>query len=284
MIRPATMLLTAILLPAGCAPAAPAEPQAAPPSTASAPPSAVPAPPSPAPAPPVATAPALSPADAALAGVLKAIVTPDGFVRYDRIQGEVLDALDQAVRGYAAAPRPADEAGRIALWSNAYNANVLLMAHKESRKPAFENVAKIPGFFDQRTITVAGERLTLNALENDRIRGIGDARIHAALVCAAVSCPPLRAEPFVGARLEAQLDDQARRWVDDATKNRVGASGLEVSRIFEWYGEDFVKPPYRSVADFIARHATPGTTIAERAARGPSVTFLEYDWTLNQAP
>lgn len=66
-------------------------------------------------------------------------------------------------------------------------------------------------------------------------------RIHAALVCAAISCPPLRQEPYIGENLDEQLDDQVCKWLSspielqiDRTQNRVA-----ISSIFDLFGEDW---------------------------------------------
>src|SRR6185436_9971503 len=89
--------------------------------------------------------------------------------------------------------------------------------------------------------------------ETLRRRGAYDEpRIHFALNCASVGCPMLREEAFVAARLEAQLESQARRFLSDRSRNRFNASAgkLEVSRIFDWFKEDF-EPRER----FLARYA-----------------------------
>lgn len=220
------------------------------------------------------------------AGILKAIVTDDGLVRYDVLASPThRQTLREIVKAIAKADLPTDRDERLALWCNAYNAYVLDRVLTASEKPGFENVVKVDGFFDKQTILVAGETLTLNDLENTRIRPLGDARIHAALVCAAISCPPLRAEPFTADRLDDQLADQARRWVNDSDKNRVVGDRLGLSSIFDWYGKDFTTAPYNSVQGFIRHFATPGSSLASLIDRQPDVaiTWLTYDWTLNRA-
>jgi len=153
------------------------------------------------------------------------------------------------------------------------------------RKPGFDTVVNVPGFFDDMRITVAGDAMTLNDLENERIRPLGDARIHAALVCAAMSCPPLRAEPYAASRLNAQFDDQCRRWVNDDGKFRVVDGQLGMSRILDWYGVDFETPKYGGPAGFVRAYAEPNGSIGRFLVTADPVrtTWLEYDWTLNQA-
>ncbi|OEU08568.1 hypothetical protein FRACYDRAFT_249460 [Fragilariopsis cylindrus CCMP1102] len=86
--------------------------------------------------------------------------------------------------------------------------------------------------------------VTLNEIEHTILRSCwDDPRIHAAIVCASASCPNLRSEAFVGAKLNAQLDDQAQNWVSDTKKglryNPNNSQQLLVSRIFLWFQDDF---------------------------------------------
>jgi hypothetical protein len=289
--------LPASLLPAGCGEGA--APPAAPPATSlpsAAEPSGEPSPPIEAEADPPATPPVdegrtgeqveKSDPDALWGQLLDELVTDAGLVRYDLLADDVrVGRLGQVVSGYAAASLPAEKDGRIAFWSNAYNANVMLTAFQASRRPAFESVVKEQGFFDARTITVAGETLTLNDLENERIRPLGDPRIHAALVCAAVSCPPLRSEAYTAERLDEQLNDQCKRWVNDPTKFRMDEGRLGASEILKWYGADFDIPRYGSAVGFILAYSDPAGDLARYivGAEKPQVTWLEYDWSLNAA-
>ncbi len=99
----------------------------------------------------------------------------------------------------------------------------------------------------------------------------------------------LREEAFVGDKLEAQLDEQARRFLADRTRNRynAGAGKLEVSKIFDWYGEDF-KLGHKGIASpeaFFAKYAdqladAPADRDAMRAQKA-AITHLDYDWNLN---
>jgi hypothetical protein len=277
-----SLLALATLVAAGCggegnaspAPVEPAAPQTRP---------ADPAPPAdPTPATPAAD---VDP-DEVWAALLGELVTDTGLVRYDMLADDDRAArLEQVVSGYAAADLPEEKAGRIALWSNAYNANVMLDAFRASRKRAFESVLKEEGFFDARLVSVAGEQITLNDLENKRIRPLGDPRIHAILVCAAMSCPPLRNEPYAAARLDEQLNDQCKRWINDRTKFRIEGGKLGMSEILKWYSADFDVPRYGNAVGFVLAYADPAGDLARYivGADKPQVTWLTYDWSLNTA-
>jgi len=213
--------------------------------------------------------------------LLRDVVTADGLVRYDLLRvPRRSTSLNAVVDSIANADLPTAKYDKLALLCNAYNANVLKKVIDAQKDGDFTTVINEEGFFSTDIITVAGTPMTLNELENDHIRPLNDPRIHGALVCAAISCPPLRAEPFTRDRLDAQFDDQCSRWINDASKHRIVGSTIEVSRIFEWYKDDF--PDLRG---FMRKYAKVGTPFA-RALRDQSyeLSYASYDWTLNQAP
>ncbi len=204
-----------------------------------------------------------------------------------------LDALSTAgrseVEGWS---RPQRQAFLI----NAYNAFTVELVL--SRYPALQSIRELGGLLQgpwkRRWIPLLGEKASLDDIEHGMLRARGaydDPRVHFALNCASVGCPMLREEAYVAERLDAQLDDQARRFMSDRSRNRWSAARgrLELSRIFDWYGEDF-RLGHRGIASlaaFAARHAellADGAADRERI-RGASVpiAFLEYDWSLNDA-
>jgi hypothetical protein len=99
-----------------------------------------------------------------------------------------------------------------------------------------------------------------------------DPRVHYAVNCASIGCPMLREEAYVAPRLEAQLEEQAVRFLSDRSRNRFRDGRLEVSKIFDWFKEDF-----EPRAQYFSRHAKalgyPGGDVP--------IEFLDYDWTLN---
>ena len=99
----------------------------------------------------------------------------------------------------------------------------------------------------------------------------------------------LREEAYVGARLDAQLEEQAKRFLSDRTRNRFNAErgALDVSKIFDWYGKDFAKghAGFSTLSGTFARYAASLADTPEAQARVRSgdykLEFLEYDWSLN---
>ncbi len=201
------------------------------------------------------------------------------------------------------------EGEQVAYLINAYNAYVLetiidhypikgsgffkkLVTPKRFAFPA-NSIRHIDGVFDGIPHKVAGQELTLDGIEHGMLRAdYNEPRIHFALVCAAVSCPPLREEAYRGERLEEQLDDQARRFLNDPRLNRFELERGEVhlSKIFDWFGDDFRQFAGESgytgtekldgVLVFVSRYLSH--RVGEFLARGDyEVHFLDYDWTLN---
>jgi hypothetical protein len=130
-----------------------------------------------------------------------------------------------------------------------------------------------------------GEEQNLDTIEHQFIRAqFNEPRIHFALVCASIGCPALRREAFTPEKLENQLNDASIQFLTDRTKNQylVEKQTLELSSIFKWYGDDFVKK-FGSLEAFIADKITsnPNHQQLIRSKKVP-IKFLEYDWSLNE--
>lgn len=193
---------------------------------------------------------------------------------------------------FAAWPRSARQAFLI----NAYNAFTVELVL--TRYPDLASIRDLGGVFSTpwktRWITLLGGRVSLDDIEHAMLRRRGDyddPRIHFAVNCASVGCPALREQAYTPAMLDAQLDDQTRRFMADRSRNRWNAAGqrLELSKIFDWYGEDFRlgHRGIQSLPAFAARHADvladePVARDLIRSGRA-AIAFLDYDWTLNDA-
>ncbi|MFU8896652.1 MAG: DUF547 domain-containing protein [Gammaproteobacteria bacterium] len=186
------------------------------------------------------------------------------------------------------------KAERNAFLINAYNAwtVALILEHY----PEIDSIREIGGWFSspwkQRFVELLGETRTLDEVEHELLRGAADfdePRIHFAVNCASIGCPALRPEAYRAAELDEQLEDQARRFLGDRSRNslvRVGRD-LTVSPLFRWYQEDFVAPGAALPAPrgFLAIYAdTLATTPAEAArirAGDYRLRYTRYDWSLN---
>ncbi len=241
-------------------------------------------------------------------GIVARFVVENG-VRYAEL-GENRVALDTYV-AQLAEPDSAtfdrwSRETQVAYLINAYNALVVLQvidAYPLGRrltnwrgwfKPA-NSVWQVPGFFNGIRHRVAGRDLTLDDIEHVWLRAtLDEPRVHFALVCAAVSCPPFRREAFVADRLDVQLDDQAAKFFRDPAKNVIdrAAGVVRLSQILSWFGSDFERyasasgfagnPAQRGSLAFAARFLPAAT--AEWLRTGDyTVEHIDYDWTLNDA-
>jgi len=210
-------------------------------------------------------------------------VTEGGFVDYDGLTKDAaaLDAYITTIGKADVETLGRDE--RLAFLINAYNAFTLrlILDHYP-----IDSIKDIPSDqrWDAKRWAVSGGTYSLNQIEHELIRPkFAEPRVHFALVCAAVGCPPLRAESYTGFRLEEQLTDQTRyvhthpRWfrLNEAT----GEVGL--TALYDWYGGDFTQRA-SSVTDFAAQYS-PELVRLINAGKEPRVTFLDYSWKLNSA-
>lgn len=218
--------------------------------------------------------------------VLSAHVGADGRVDYAAI--EASGALEGYVAALATATEPQDPDARLAFWINAYNAlTVDLVADAWPLSSIRDlDAGKV---WDTRRFVVAGQALTLNQVEHERIRPLGDGRIHAAVNCASLGCPALAREAYQGPTLQAQLDAAARRWV--ATNAWVAdraAGTVRFNQIFEWYADDFVRatpPPGQGgalgqAAAWVAGYA-PVADAAWLRSGAFQAAWADYDWSVN---
>ena len=135
--------------------------------------------------------------------------------------------------------------------------------------------------FKDEFFSLLGHKASLDWIEHDTLRkSYRDPRLQYALNCASVGCPMLREEAYVAARLEGQLEEQARRFLADRSRNRFRDGKLEVSRIFDWYKGDF-EPRERYFARYAALFSDDPEARKIIADGKAALSFLEYDWSLN---
>ena len=221
--------------------------------------------------------------------VLARFVDERGNVDYAGLKTEADSVLAPYLRRLARTdPASLTRDARLAFWINAYNALTLKLI--VDHYPVQNIWAVTPGPaepkdnspFALEVGTVADTTRSLDDIEHEIIRQrFDEPRIHFALVCAAESCPRLRREAYTGPRLDAQLDEQTRAFFHDDSKNRIpaGEGRVALSRILKWYGQDF-GPSTDALQHFLASYFEG--TVGDRLGRaGYEVTFLVYDWGLN---
>jgi Protein of unknown function, DUF547 len=214
-----------------------------------------------------------------------------------------LSALDSVAAAFGAvtlaeeADWPAPQ--RMAYWINAYN--LFTLKAVVDRYPIRgswlsvyprNSIRQIGGVWTTLRWNAGGRQVTLDDIEHRILRPqFKDPRVHFAVNCASIGCPPLAREPFRGNQLEAQLDAAATRYLGSETGLVVAGTTLRLSSIFKWYGSDFdarfmARGPAgrrgteRALLGMVAEYGPPTAQTLARDA-GTRIAYLDYDWTLN---
>ena len=194
---------------------------------------------------------------------------------------------------------------QVAFWINAYNGLTLkaiidnypiksgLLASLRYPK---NSIRQISGVWDKLKFTVMGREMTLDEIEHKTLRKkFDEPRIHVALVCAAMGCPPLRNEPYTEAKLNKQLDDQAKKFMAHPEKFKIdrGQKRVYLSSIFKWFDKDFVNKygpstgfkghdkEEQAVLNFVSRYLSANDAEYLRGGKY-KIKYLDYDWSLNE--
>ncbi len=222
--------------------------------------------------------------------LLQTHVDEQGRVDYAGLQADAETALHPYLRQLARTnPSGLSPQAQLAFWLNAYNAYTLKLVGDHYPVESIKDIKPLPlpgvpfvnSPFTIRFAEVGGRTYTLDHIEHNIIRrDFDEPRIHFALVCAARSCPPLRREAYTGARLDEQLDAQARAFLHDPGKNIVAEDGpLRLSRIFNWFANDFGENEAQRKA-FLAPYFDGA--VRARLERGEGeIEYVGYDWSLN---
>lgn len=179
-----------------------------------------------------------------------------------------------------------DEA--LAYWINLYNALTLDLILDHYPVTSIKDLGGVlTSAWEKELVEVEGRALTLDQIENDVIRPrFEDPRIHFALNCAAVSCPPLPSFAYTASLLESQLERVTRRavrdpaWVDLQRCQTYGKGTIRLSKIFDWYAEDFGGEA--GIRRFLARYRPEEKLPLQN--EGCRLDYLDYDWSLNLPP
>lgn len=201
----------------------------------------------------------------------KTFVNDKGQVDYkgikkDRVQ---LDNLNRLIEEFDYVSASLDE--QMAFLVNTYN--ILAIKQVVNLYP-IDSPLDNPDFFNGFEHKVSNMTLTLNALEKANLfRHFPDPRLHFVLVCAAKSCPPLANYAYFPDRLEEQVQERTEYVLNLDWFIRVNTIGTELSKIFDWYKEDF-EADGMDLVDFVNQYRKNNIL---RTGLG----FYEYDWSLN---
>ncbi|MEO1272810.1 MAG: DUF547 domain-containing protein, partial [Myxococcota bacterium] len=198
-------------------------------------------------------------------------------------QRQPLDGYIEALGKVKLNTLPRDE--QLALLINAYNAFTLKLII--DNLDGLRSIRDIPSPWDTRDYKLGGTTVSLNDIEHGLIRPIyKDPRIHFAVNCASIGCPPLAATAYTGPQLDAQLKAATERFATDPNTVQLSGNTLRVSKLLKWYGSDFTDASFKGHASSVAVYLKPYTTDEVRsfiAQQGDnvSVAFMDYNWNLN---
>jgi hypothetical protein len=215
--------------------------------------------------------------------LLKAHVSPTGIVDYKGFIKDKakLDAYLKTISENAPDRKTWSKNEQLAYWINAYNAfTVKLIVDNYPVKsirdlgPALK-IPMIKDVWHYKFFKIGGQESSLDEIEHSILRKeFEEPRIHFAINCASVSCPPLLNEAFTAAKMESQLDRVAKTFVNDKSRNKISANAVEISSIFSWFKGDFTKNG--SIIDFLNKYSTL------KINSNAKVSHLDYNWNLNE--
>jgi hypothetical protein len=171
---------------------------------------------------------------------------------------------------------------QFAFYINAYNAWTIKLIL--SGYPGVQSIKDLGTIFKspwkKKICRIDGDVITLDDIEHKIIRPtFKDPRVHFAINCAALSCPPLISQPYLGSTLDLQLDDSTRAFVNDPKSNYFISNALHVSKIFKWFSEDF----NNDIIGFFLKYAKDDfKKELESKRKEIKIKYLHYDWSLNE--
>jgi hypothetical protein len=221
--------------------------------------------------------------------LLKKYVDQSGMVNYAawKANSSDMQALDDYLNHLSAASftGPANQNASLAFWINAYNAVTVKGILREYPTTSIRNhTARVFGYniWKDLQLVVSGKPYSLEQIEHEVLRKMGEPRIHFAIVCASIGCPRLLNEAYVSEKLELQLAENARAFFANPRNFRYDPTQhtIDLSSILDWFGEDFgrnLTEQLRRIAPYLPD--VPSQQLAESGAA--RVSYLDYDWNLN---
>ena len=187
-------------------------------------------------------------------------------------------ALDR-LRNQMAAVDPASlsRPEQLAYWINLYNVNVVGVVVDNYPVESIRDISTDPivrlNVFKKPYVRTRSGEMSLDDVEHRKIReGFKDPRIHFAINCAAESCPPIRPEPYVGARIGQQLDDQTRKFLNATV--RVDGDTVRVTKILDWFKDDFEQWGGGTIP-FLGKY------LSRKIGPKARIEYDDYSWKLN---
>ncbi|AFH49680.1 Hypothetical protein IALB_1974 [Ignavibacterium album JCM 16511] len=182
---------------------------------------------------------------------------------------------------------------KLAFWINAYNAFTLQIVRDNYPIESITELhtgGKVIGYllgktvWDKEFIPINNKKYSLNDIEHKILRKMSEPRIHFAIVCASISCPQLLNEAYEADKIDSQLENQTRKFINDKTRNHFDLKNRKanISEIFNWFGEDFGKTD-ENILKFISNYVSDDISkdIKTNISKW-NISFNDYNWNLNE--
>ena len=157
------------------------------------------------------------------------------------------------------------DAEKTAAYINLYNASMINNLLKYAKSKNFDPSSaqftklmikeiKVPGgniWNGDYKVSLGKHSVNLDGIEHGLIRGKADdnmkkfkvskldPRIHSAVNCAALSCPPIRSDAYTADNLDGFLTENMKSWLSDNNQFSKSGSALKANSIVHWYYSDF---------------------------------------------
>lgn len=166
---------------------------------------------------------------------------------------------------------------RLAFLINAYNAFTVKLIIDHYPVDSIKDLGSLfSSPWKKEFFTLLEEKMHLDNIEHNLIRkNFNEPRIHYAVNCASISCPSLLEVAFTGNKLEQQLKLVEKNFLTNSKKNYIDKKNktLYVSKIFKWYGDDFIKNHKGLLKYFESFYNT--------SLKDYEIEYLDYNWQLN---
>jgi len=183
----------------------------------------------------------------------------------------------------------------IAFWLNAYN--FFMIEHLLTNPLKGQLVDSVWDYggryspfkqhvFERELFTVGGKKYSLSAIEKDILlgseyqrKGWKEARVHYAVNCASVGCPPLRNQLYTLTNTDDLLTANTVRAFNTERQLHIDGRTLMLSELFKWYADDFIEAA-GSIHDFIKAYTDESRH--SQFDQTDRVAYIDYDWSLNR--
>ncbi len=183
-----------------------------------------------------------------------------------------------------------------AFWINAYNFFMISTIIDQGFKNNKLNINSVKDFgtffnpykiFKEKLHTIGQAKFSLDEIEKGTLLGEDfrskkwkDARIHFAVNCASVGCPPLIKEVYTAENIDQKLDQNIEMALKNPRHLKATGPTLHLTHLFKWYQKDF-EEAQGSVTEFIKKYIKDPALMAQVEAH-KSIEYIDYNWKLNK--